>query len=286
MKIGKYAMDEPVEFLLSLTPLEALENSFDPDKTLLERMGNLTLVYLEGVGLVLSGGTASGVKAGGKVLILGENAEGVKDLQKLLNKKDDLDNPNDIKIGRTIKVKGEKLEKRAHTIEPEKALTPEVVKQRKNDWQTALAKADSRLKEYREALSTEPIDYERVDKAMIELKRDKIGMTLANKDLPDSEKQIFNQRTNDLHMKVDTDIKDFAVDKFNLGKLEGPVQTPEGKVWTNPETKEQFIAVETTNPTNVVKIGSDRDITYRVVKLDENGQLVKSDINRRFVRPK
>ena len=75
MKIGKYAMDEPVEFLLSLTPLEALENSFDPDKTLLERMGNLTLVYLEGVGLVLSGGTASGVKAGGKVLILGENAE-------------------------------------------------------------------------------------------------------------------------------------------------------------------------------------------------------------------
>ena len=136
-----------------------------------------------------------------------------------------------------------------------------MVKQRKNDWQTALAKADSRLKEYREALSTEPIDYERVDKAMIELKRDKIGMTLANKDLPDSEKQIFNQRTNDLHMKVDTDIKDFAVDKFNLGKLEGPVQTPEGKVWTNPETKEQFIAVETTNPTNVVKIGSDRDIT-------------------------
>jgi len=286
VKIGKYAMDEPVEFLLSLTPLEALENSFDPDKTLLERMGNLTLVYLEGVGLVLSGGTASGVKAGGKVLILGENAEGVKDLQKLLNKKDDLDNPNDIKIGRTIKVKGEKLEKRAHTIEPEKALTPEVVKQRKNDWQTALAKADSRLKEYREALSTEPIDYERVDKAMIELKRDKIGMTLANKDLPDSEKQIFNQRTSDLHMKVDTDIKDFAVDKFNLGKLEGPVQTPEGKVWTNPETKEQFIAVETTNPTNVVKIGSDRDITYRVVKLDENGQLVKSDIDRRFVRPK
>ena len=54
-------------------------------------------------------------------------------------------------------------------------------------------------------------------------------MTLANKDLPDSEKQIFNQRTNDLHMKVDTDVKDFAVDKFNLGKLEGPVQTPEGK---------------------------------------------------------
>ena len=66
VKIGKYAMDEPVEFLLSLTPLEALENSFDPDKTLLERMGNLTLVYLEGVGWVLSGGTASGVKAGGK----------------------------------------------------------------------------------------------------------------------------------------------------------------------------------------------------------------------------
>ena len=47
-----------------------------------------------------------------------------------------------------------------------------------------------------------------------------------------------------------------------------------------------FIAVETTNPTSVVKIGSDRDITYRVVKLDENGQLVKSDIDHRFVRPK
>ena len=286
VKIGKYAMDEPVEFLLSLTPLEALENSFDPDKTLLERMGNLTLVYLEGVGLVLSGGTVSGVKAGGKVLILGENAEGVKDLQKLLKEKPDLDNPDGIKIGeQTARTKGKELKDIKQKIVPRQELTEEVIEQRKSNWQNSLAKADSRLNEYRDALNTEPIDYDRLDKAMIELKRDKVGMNLANKDLTDSEKQIFNDRTNELHMKVDTDVKDFAKNEFNLGDMEGPVQTPEGKVWTNPDTKEQFIAVETTNPTKVVKIGSDRDITYRVVKLDENGQLVKSDIDRRLVRP-
>ena len=285
VKIGKYAMDEPVEFLLSLTPLEALENSFDPNKTLLERMGNLTLVYLEGVGLVLSGGTVSGVKAGGKVLILGENAEGVKDLQKLLNQKRDLDNPNAIKIGeQTARTKGKKLKDIKQKIVPRQELTEEVIEQRKGNWQKSLAKSDSRLKEYRDALNTEPIDYDRLDKAMIELKRDKVGMNLANKDLTDSQKQIFNDRTNELHMKVDTDVKDFAKNEFNLGDMKGPVQTSEGKVWTNPDTKEQFIAVETTNPTNVVKIGSDRDITYRVVKLDENGQLVKSDIDRRLVR--
>ena len=142
------------------------------------------------------------------------------------------------------------------------------------------------MKEYVDALNTEPIDYDRVDKAMIELKRDKIGMRLANTDMTDSQKQIFNQRTDELHMKVDTEIKDFAKEQFNLGDMKGPVQTAEGKVWTNPETKEQFIAVETTNPTTEVKIGSDRDITYRVVKLDENGQLVKSDIDHRFVRGK
>ena len=286
VKIGKYAMDEPVEFLLSLTPLEALENSFDPDKTLLERMGNLTLVYLEGVGLVLSGGTVSGVKAGGKVLILGENAEGVKDLQKLLKEKPDLDNPDGIKIGeQTARTKGKELKDIKQKIVPRQELTEEVIEQRKSNWQNSLAKADSRLNEYRDALNAEPIDYDRLDKAMIELKRDKVGMNLANKDLTDSEKQIFNDRTNELHMKVDTDVKDFAKNEFNLGDMEGPVQTPEGKVWTNPDTKEQFIAVETTNPTKVVKIGSDRDITYRVVKLDENGQLVKSDIDRRLVRP-
>ena len=286
VKVGKYAMDEPVEFLLSLTPLEALENSFDPDKTLLERMGNLTVVYIEGVGAVLSGGTVGGVKAGGKILILGENLEDVKDLQKLVNKKTDLDNPDEIKLGKTIKVKDGKLKDVKHKIAPRKELTEEVIEQRKSDWQTSLAKADSRVKEYVDALNTEPIDYDRVDKAIIELKRDKIGMRLANTDMTDSQKQIFNQRTDELHMKVDTEIKDFAKEQFNLGDMKGPVQTAEGKVWTNPETKEQFIAVETTNPTTEVKIGSDRDITYRVVKLDENGQLVKSDIDHRFVRGK
>ena len=286
IQIGEYAMDKPVEFLLSLTPVEALENSFDPNKTLIERMGNLTIVYLEGVGAVLSGGTVGGVKAGGKILILGENIEDAKDLQKMLSEKNDLGS-DDIKIGKTVKsVKGGKLKDVKHKIAPRKELTEEVIEQRKGDWQTSLAKADSRVKEYVEALNTEPIDYDRVDKAMIELKRDKIGMNLANKDLTDSQKQIFNQRTDDLHMKVDTEVKEFAKEQFNLGDMKGPVKTSEGKVWTNPETKEQFIAVETTNPTTVVKIGSDRDITYRVVKLDDNGQLVKSDIDHRFVRTK
>ena len=278
VRIGKYAMDEPVEFLLSLTPLEALENSFDPNKTLLERMANLTVVYIEGVGLVLSGGTVSGVKAGGKVLILGENAEDVKDLQKLVNE-------DEIKIGKqTVRPKGKKLEDLEQKIVPRKKFTPESLEERKVDWQKSLGKAESRLKDYKDAL--ESGDDDLIDKAMIEMKRDKIAMRLANIDLPDAQKQIFNQRTNDLHMKVDTEVKDYVKEHFNLGEMKGPVQTSEGKVWTNPDTKEQFIAVETTNPTSVVKIGSDRDITYRVVKLDENGQLVKSDIDRRFVRPK
>ena len=285
VKIGEYAMDKPVEFLLSLTPLEALENSFDPDKTLIERMGNLTIVYLEGVGAVLSGGTIGGVKAGGKILILGENAEDIKDLQKLLNEKPDLPNPDELKIGKQVKsVKGGKLKDVEHNIAPRQELTEKVIEQRKGDWQKSVGKAESRLKEYADAL--ESGDNNRIEKAMIEMKRDKIAMRLANIDLPDAQKQIFNQRTNDLHMKVDTEVKDFAKEQFNLGDMNGPVQTSEGKVWTNPETKEQFIAVETTNPTSVVKIGSDRDITYRVVKLDENGQLVKSDIDHRFVRTK
>ncbi len=284
VKVGKYAMDEPVEFLLSLTPLEALENSFDPDKTLLERMGNLTVVYIEGVGAVLSGGTIGGVKAGGKILILGENADDVKDLQKLVNKKTDLDNPDEIKIGKqTVRPKGKKLKDLKQKSEPRKKLTPESIEERKADWQKSLGKAESRLQDYVDAL--ESGDNDLIDKAMIEMKRDKIAMRLANIDLPDAKKQIFNQRTNDLHMKVDTDVKDYVKEHFNLGEMKGPVQTSEGKVWTNPDTKEQFIAVETTNPTSVVKIGSDRDITYRVVKLDENGQLVKSDIDHRFVRP-
>ena len=280
VKIGEYAMDKPVEFLLSLTPLEALENSFDPDKTLIERMGNLTIVYLEGVGAVLSGGTIGGVKAGGKILILGENADDVKDLQRLVN-----ENNGDIKIGKqTVRPKGKKLEDLKQKSEPRKKLTPESIEERKADWQKSLGKAESRLQDYVDAL--ESGDNDLIDKAMIEMKRDKIAMRLANIDLPDAKKQIFNQRTNDLHMKVDTDVKDYVKEHFNLGEMKGPVQTSEGKVWTNPDTKEQFIAVETTNPTSVVKIGSDRDITYRVVKLDENGQLVKSDIDHRFVRPK
>ncbi len=279
VKIGEYAMDKPVEFLLSLTPLEALENSFDPDKTLIERMGNLTIVYLEGVGAVLSGGTIGGVKAGGKILILGENADDVKDLQRLVNK-----NNGDIKIGKqTVRPKGKKLKDLKQKSEPRKKLTPESIEERKADWQKSLGKAESRLQDYVDAL--ESGDNDLIDKAMIEMKRDKIAMRLANIDLPDTKKQIFNQRTNDLHMKVDTDVKDYVKEHFNLGEMKGPVQTSEGKVWTNPDTKEQFIAVETTNPTSVVKIGSDRDITYRVVKLDENGQLVKSDIDHRFVRP-
>ena len=94
-------------------------------------------------------------------------------------------------------------------------------------------------------------DNDRIDKAMIEMKRDKIAMRLANIDLPDAQKQIFNKRTNDLHMKVDTEVKDFAAKQFDLGGLEGPVQTPEGKVWTNPDTKEQFIAVETVSYTHL-----------------------------------
>ncbi len=285
VKIGEYAMDKPVEFLLSLTPLEALENSVDPDKTLIERMGNLTIVYLEGVGAVLSGGTIGGVKAGGKILILGENAEDVKDLQKLLNEKSDSDNPGDIKIGKqTVRPKGKKLEDLEENVVPAKKFTPESIEERKADWQRSLGKAQSRLQDYVDALDSG--DNDLIDKAMIEMKRDKIAMRLANIDLPDAQKQIFNQRTNDLHMKVDTEVKDYVKEHFNLGEMKGPVQTSEGKVWTNPDTKEQFIAVETTNPTSVVKIGSDRDITYRVVKLDENGHLVKSDIDRRFVRPK
>ena len=280
VKIGEYAMDKPVEFLLSLTPLEALENSFDPDKTLIERMGNLTIVYLEGVGAVLSGGTIGGVKAGGKILILGENADDVKDLQRLVN-----ENNGDIKIGKqTVRPKGKKLKDLEQKIVPPKEFTPESFEERKVDWQKSLGKAESRLQDYVDAL--ESGDNDLIDKAMIEMKRDKIAMRLANIDLPDAKKQIFNQRTNDLHMKVDTDVKDYVKEHFNLGEMKGPVQTSEGKVWTNPDTKEQFIAVETTNPTSVVKIGSDRDITYRVVKLDENGQLVKSDIDHRFVRPK
>tara|TARA_B100001559_G_scaffold270175_1_gene238074 strand:- start:2286 stop:5108 length:2823 start_codon:yes stop_codon:yes gene_type:complete len=279
VKIGEYAMDKPVEFLLSLTPLEALENSFDPDKTLIERMGNLTIVYLEGVGVVLSGGTIGGVKAGGKILILGENADDVRDLQRLVN-----ENNGDIKIGKqTVRPKGKKLKDLKQKSEPRKKLTPESIEERKADWQKSLGKAESRLQDYADAL--ESGDNDLIDKAMIEMKRDKIAMRLANIDLPDAKKQIFNQRTNDLHMKVDTDVKDYVKEHFNLGEMKGPVQTSEGKVWTNPDTKEQFIAVETTNPTSVVKIGSDRDITYRVVKLDENGQLVKSDIDHRFVRP-
>ena len=279
VKIGEYAMDKPVEFLLSLTPLEALENSFDPDKTLIERMGNLTIVYLEGVGVVLSGGTIGGVKAGGKILILGENADDVRDLQRLVN-----ENNGDIKIGKqTVRPKGKKLKDLKQKSEPRKKLTPESIEERKADWQKSLGKAESRLQDYVDAL--ESGDNDLIDKAMIEMKRDKIAMRLANIDLPDAKKQIFNQRTNDLHMKVDTDVKDYVKEHFNLGEMKGPVQTSEGKVWTNPDTKEQFIAVETTNPTSVVKIGSDRDITYRVVKLDENGQLVKSDIDHRFVRP-
>ncbi|MEK9730893.1 MAG: hypothetical protein VW230_03945 [Candidatus Poseidoniales archaeon] len=281
--VVKNMIDNPIETLMNLTPIGDLKDSMDPDKNIIQRIGHMGIALADIYSTIGTGGTAKVAKTGGGALIDAGKAIDAKGISKVSDGTPRLPNKDEVVIGRPVhSTDGKTFETEIPTFKKRPPLTDEVIEQRKADWQDTLKRSEDRVNEYKNAIESE--DVNRIDKAMIELKRDKVGMQILNKETNDAQKTIFIKRTDKLHDSVDSDLKDFAQDRFNLGKMDGPVRTAEGKVWTNPDTGEQFIAVETSNPTGVIKVGSDRDITYRVVKRDKDGGLVKSDIDHREVK--
>ena len=306
-----HAIEHPVDTLVEMTPLGDLKCSIDPNKSLGERLVCMGTAVVDLASMASTGGASKGAKVGVNLLQNLEKADDVKDAARVADKVGDAKDgakltleakkanhpkplPDDdgyakqfgeVQQGPVVhSTKGAKQLDDAHEVpRTHEPLTETVVEDRKKAWEDSKARSQHRVDEYKNAL--ESGDEKRIKKATIELKRDKTGLQLANKDLTDAQKTTYTERSNALHNKVDNDVMHHAKERFELGELDGPYHTPSGKVWRNPETGAEFRTVESTNPTSAPKVHADRDITYRVVKPDADGVRKMSDIDHREVRP-
>ena len=306
-----HAIEHPVETLVQMTPLGDLQCSIDPNKSLGERLVCMGTAVVDIASMASTGGASKGAKVGVNILQNLEKADDVKDAAKVADKVGDAkegakltadvkkasepkrlpdgdgyaEQFGEVQQGPVVhSTKGAKQLDDAHDVPrtPE-PLTETVVEGRKKAWEDSKARSQHRVDEYKNAL--ESGDEDRIKKATIELKRDKTGLQIANKDLTDGQKTAYTERSNALHNNVDDDVMQYAKERFELGELDGPYHTPSGKVWRNPETGAEFRTVESTNPTSAPKVHADRDITYRVVKPDADGVRKMSDVDHREVRP-
>ena len=287
---AKFIAENPGEVVKMLTPIGDIEDGLDPNKSLGQRLVSMGTAVVDVVGTIASGGATKGAKVAAK-LVQTKKVGAVKDAKKAAELSSGLDTADDLKkFGKVEQgpvvhsTKGAPdIKKSSETIEGRPSLTKENVEKRKEAWKQHQLESEKLVNKVGEALDSG--DSKLIAKEMNEIKRNKVGMNHVNRKLTNDQKIAFQKHTEELHTKVDGDVREYAQKRFDLGEMEGPFQTSTGKVWRNPKTGAEFRTVESTNPVGAVKIGSDRDITYRVVKPDENGKRFMSDIDHREVRP-
>lgn len=287
---AKFIAENPGEVVKMLTPIGDIEDGLDPTKSLGQRLVSMGTAVVDVVGTIASGGATKGAKAVAK-LVQTKKAGAVKDAKKAAHLSSGLDTADDLKkFGKVQQgpvvhsTKGAPdVKKSSEAIEDRPSPSREDVEQRKQAWKQHQVESEKLVQKVGEALDSG--DSKMIAKEMNEIKRNKVAMNHVNRKLRADQKIAFQKHTDELHAKVDGDVREYAQKRFDLGEMEGPFQTSTGKVWRNPKTGAEFRTVESTNPVGAVKIGSDRDITYRVVKPDENGKRLMSDIDHREVRP-
>ena len=287
---AKFIAENPGEVVKMLTPIGDIEDGMDPNKSLGQRLVSMGTAVVDVVGTIASGGATKGAKAVAK-LVQTKKVDAVKDAKKAAELSSGLDTADDLKkFGKVEQgpvvhsTKGAPdVQKSSETIEDRPIPSKENIEQRKEAWKEHQVESEKLVQRVGEALDSG--DSKIITKELNEIKSNKVAMNRVNSKLRDDQKIAFQKHTDELHAKVDGDVREYAQKRFDFGEMEGPFQTSTGKVWWNPKTGAEFRTVESTNPVGAVKIGSDRDITYRVVKPDENGKRLMSDIDHREVRP-
>ena len=287
---AEYMYENPVETMKMFTPIGDIEDGLDPNKSLSERCASMGTALLDAATTLMSGGATKGAKVAAK-LVQTKKVDAAKDAKKAADLGSSLDTADDVKkFGKVEQgpvvhsTKGaSEVKKTPEVIEDRPKLTKKNVEQRKEEWKQHQLESEKLVQKVGEALDSG--DSKAIGKQMIASKRNKVAMNHLNRKLTNDQKKVYQKHTDELHAKVDGDVRTYAQKRFDLGEMEGPFQTSTGKVWRNPKTGAEFRTVESTNPVGEIKIGSDRDITYRVVKPDENGKRLLSDIDHREVRP-
>ena len=287
---AKFIAENPGEVVKMLTPIGDIEDGMDPNKSLGQRLVSMGTAVVDVVGTIASGGATKGAKAVAK-LVQTKKVDAVKDAKKVAELSSGLDTADDLKkFGKVEQgpvvhsTKGAPdVKKSSEAIEDRPSPSKENIEQRKAAWKEHQIESEKLVQRVGEALDSG--DSKLITKELNKIKSNKVAMNRVNSKLRDDQKIAFQKHTDELHTKVDGDVREYAQKRFDLGEMEGPFQTSTGKVWRNPKTGAEFRTVESTNPVGAVKIGSDRDITYRVVKPDENGKRLMSDIDHREIRP-
>jgi len=287
---AKFIAENPGEVVKMLTPIGDIEDGLDPNKSLGQRLVSMGTAVVDVVGTIATGGATKGAKVAAK-LVQTKKVGAVKDAKKAAELSSGLDTADDLKKFGNVEqgpvvhsTKGApEIKKSSEAIEDRPNPSKENLEQRKEAWKQHQVESEKLVQKVGEALDSG--DSKLIAKEMNEIKRNKVAMNHVNRKLTDDQKIAFQKHTDELHTKVDGDVREYAQKRFDLGEMEGPFQTSTGKVWRNPKTGAEFRTVESTNPVGAVKIGSDRDITYRIVKPDGNGKRLMSDIDHREVRP-
>ena len=287
---AEYMYENPVETMKMFTPIGDIEDGLDPNKSLSERFTSMGTALLDAATTLMSGGATKGAKVAAKI-VQTKKVDAAKDAQKAADLGSGLDTADDLKkFGKVEQgpvvhsTKGaSEVKKIPEVIEDRPKLTKENAEQRKEAWKQHKLESEKLVQKVGEALDSG--DPKAIGAQMIASKRNKTAMNRMNSKLNDDQKKAYQKHTDELHAKVDGDVRAYAQKRFDLGEMEGPFLTSTGKVWRNPKTGAEFRTVESTNPVGAIKIGSDRDITYRVVKPDKNGKRLLSDIDHREIRP-
>ena len=287
---AEYMYENPVETMKMFTPIGDIEDGLDPNKSLSERFTSMGTALLDAATTLMSGGATKGAKVAAKI-VQTKKVDAAKDAKKAADLGSGLDTADDVKkFGKVEQgpivhsTKGaSEVKKIPEVIEDRPKLTKENAEQRKEAWKQHQIESEKLVQKVGEALDSG--DSKAIGKQMIASKRNKVAMNHLNRKLTNDQKKAYQKHTDELHAKVDGDVRAYAQKRFDLGEMEGPFLTSTGKVWRNPKTGAEFRTVESTNPVGAIKIGSDRDITYRVVKPDKNGKRLLSDIDHREIRP-
>ena len=287
---AEYMYENPVETMKMFTPIGDIEDGLDPNKSLSERFTSMGTALLDAATTLMSGGATKGAKVAAKI-VQTKKVDAAKDAQKAADLGSGLDTADDVKkFGKVEQgpvvhsTKGaSEVKKIPEVIEDRPKLTKENAEQRKEAWNQHKIESEKLVQKVGEALDSG--DPKAIGAQMIASRRNKTAMNRMNSKLNNDQKKAYQKHTDELHAKVDGDVRAYAQKRFDLGEMEGPFLTSTGKVWRNPKTGAEFRTVESTNPVGTIKIGSDRDITYRVVKPDKNGKRLLSDIDHREVRP-
>ena len=212
---AEYMYENPVETMKMFTPIGDIEDGLDPNKSLSERFTSMGTALLDAATTLMSGGATKGAKVAAKI-VQTKKVDAVKDAKKAAGLGSGLDTADDMKKFGKVEhgpvvhsTKGaSEVKKIPEVIEDRPKLTKENAEQRKEAWKQHKLESENLVQKVGEALDSG--DPKAIGKQMIASKRNKVAMNHLNRKLTNDQKMAYQKHTDELHAKVDGDVRAYA----------------------------------------------------------------------------